>query len=57
MTMRNMSTVPFKESRQLCPSGKQKVTFCDIKAIIFNGSSSNFEHFSFRICHNFFRQV
>ena len=38
---------------QLYPSGRYKVTFCNIKALIFNGSCSSFERFSFQIGHIF----
>ena len=37
----------------LCPAGRQKITFCEIKSLKINGSSSNFEHFSLKIGHIF----
>ena len=33
----------------LYPSGGQKIKFCTIKSLIFNGSCSNFEHFSLKM--------
>ena len=33
----------------LHPSGRQKITFYAIKSLIFNGSCSDFEHFSLKI--------
>ena len=37
----------------LYASGRQKVTFCSIKSLLFNGSCSNNEHFSLNKGHIF----
>ena len=39
----------------LYPLGRKKIRICAIKSLIFNGSRSNFEHFSLIIGHIFFK--
>ena len=39
------------------PSSRQKITFCALKSLIFNGSCSNFEHFNLKTGHIFLQSL